>query len=350
MTHPALFVKKGLLLNCLSWFQVDFRQSIVALIESQFPNYPLPSEVQSVLERWDSIRRPIDADPMDLAALMEDQLASDPGAAPLLKQMILRYRRYRAAETEGLREKTHNANIIQTLDEDINSLDAVVEADWFEKIELLRLPRSNDFLPIQYIEQSGLSQIELGPRQYDEKFHILQSPALFLPDLAYFRAKCEMRESPLSVAFLDIDDFKVLNSTTSETHMDRNLLPRFMQTLEAHVYHHGFAYRQGGDEYLILLPSLSQPLVLAFLEELRCKLAALKYPEIEGSTTVSIGVCSAQPNCSLTDRELRDRANDAKKFATDKGKNCIAVKGGPGLVSQGLQIVRPEIGSRPMKE
>ena len=33
----------------------------------------------------------------------------------------------------------------------------------------------------------------------------------------------------------------------------------------AQVFHHGHAYRQGGDEYLILVPSLSRRLSVAFL-------------------------------------------------------------------------------------
>jgi hypothetical protein len=261
MNQPPLAVKKGLVQSCLSWFQVEFRQSIVSLIETQFPNYPLPIEVQSVLECWERIRQIDVADPIDIAQFFENQLAGDRRNAPLFKQMILRYRRYRAAWTEGFREKTFHAGIIQTLDEEINSLDAVVEADWFQKIEPFRLPRSKDFLPIQYIEQSAMTQIQLAPRQYDEKFHILQAPALFLQDLAYFRAKCEIRDTPLTVAFLDIDEFKRFNIAHGETKVDRNLLPRFMQAIEAHVYQHGFAYRQGGDEYLVLLPSLSSRLV-----------------------------------------------------------------------------------------
>jgi diguanylate cyclase (GGDEF)-like protein len=241
-----------------------------------------------------------------------------------------------------LREKTFHAGIIQTLDEEIDSLDAVVKTDWFQAVEPLRLPRAKDFLPVQFVEQSAARQSELAPRQYDEKFHILQAPALFLPDLAYFRAKCEVRDAPLTVAFLDIDDFKSFNSAYGETTVDRNLLPRFMQTLEAHVYHHGFAYRQGGDEYLVLLPSLSKPLAIAFLDELRLKLAAVRYPDIDGAPTVSVGVCLAVPDCPLTDRELRDRANQAKKFSKDHGKNRISTYEGPRLLPEELRVVRPD--------
>src|SRR5207253_7063836 len=96
------------------------------------------------------------------------------------------------------------------------------------------------------------------------------------------------------------------------------------QTLEAHVFHHGHAYRQGGEEYLVLLPSLSRALAIRFLDELRCKLAALTYPGIEERTTVSIGLCVVLPDCPLTDRELLQHANRAEQFAKKEGKNRIA--------------------------
>jgi diguanylate cyclase (GGDEF)-like protein len=144
------------------------------------------------------------------------------------------------------------------------------------------------------------------------------------------------------VAFLDIDGFKQINSAHTETKVDRNLLPRFMRTLEAHVYHHGFAYRQGGDEYLVLLPGFSRDLALDFLDELRRVLADLRYPDIDGTTTVSIGACLAEPDCPLTDRELRERANQAKEFAKKQGKNCLATYQGPRLVKDELVVARPK--------
>ncbi|HXG10458.1 MAG TPA: GGDEF domain-containing protein [Gemmataceae bacterium] len=345
MTQPTLSVKKSLLQNCLSWFQTEFRQAVLFPIESQFPSYPLPSQVQSVLDRSAQIRQFVEAaksDSLNLADFVQRQLGGDPSCPPLFKQIVLRYRRHRAAYTEGKLDKTFHPELIQTLEEEIKTLDAMCRQEAFQNIVPMNLPRAKDFLPVQYLEQSASTLPTLAPRQYDEKFHILQAPALFLPDLAYLRAKCEMRDTPLAVAFLDIDDFKRLNEKHSETIVDRNLLPRLMQTLEAHVYHHGYAYRQGGDEYLILLPSLSRKLAIEFLDELRSKVAGLKYPDIEESTTVSIGLCIAEPDCPLTDRELRDRANEAKKFAKKQGKNCIAIFEGPQLVPEELRVVRPQ--------
>lgn len=345
MTQPALLVKKRVLQDCLHWFQTEFRQGIVSLMEAEFPNHPLPEEIRAVLEHWEKTRELVEAtqsEELDIAGFFENQLAVDREGAPFLKQMILRFRREQAVQTERYREKTFHAGLIQTLEEEINTLDAIVGTDWFRQIGPLRLPRAKDFLPIQLVEQSAIKQVELAPRQHDEKFHILQTPALFLQDLAYFRAKCEVREVPLTVAFLDIDDFKAFNTEHGETRVDRNLLPRFMETLEAHVYHHGFAYRQGGDEYLVLLPSLSKEFAIAFMDELRGKIADLKYPEIAAATTVSIGVCVAEADCPLTDRELRERANQAKNFAKVRGKNCIATYQGPWLTPDELRIARAE--------
>jgi GGDEF domain-containing protein len=115
-----------------------------------------------------------------------------------------------------------------------------------------------------------------------------------------------------------------------------------MQAVEAHVFHHGYAYRQGGEEYLLLIPSLSKPLCISFLDELRRKLADLKYPDIEGQTTVSIGLCIVEPDCPLTDRELRDRANQAEKFAKEGGRNCIATYKGSRFLQEELEVVRPQ--------
>jgi diguanylate cyclase (GGDEF)-like protein len=280
----------------------------------------------------------------DIAAeALMNRLSTLHHSLPLLfKQIVLLFRRRRATETERLTEKTVHLEFADSLEQDINALDLLVDEEWFHRIESLRLPRLKDFLPVQYIESAEINQVQFLSRQYDEKFHILQAPQLFLPDLTFFRAKCEERETPLAVAFLDIDHFKEFNTRHTEPKVDRNLLPRFMQAIEAHVYQHGYAYRQGGDEYLIIVPALSRSLSIAFFDELRRKLADLKYPEIEGSATVSIGLCIVEPDCPLTDRELRDVASIAKKFAKEHDRNCIATFQGPRFVAAELRVVRPE--------
>jgi diguanylate cyclase (GGDEF)-like protein len=275
-----------------------------------------------------------------LSGLLEKLTSEDLNLLPLFKRIVLLYRRHRAAATERLLEKTFHLELTATLEEEVKALDALTEAEGFLQIAQLRLPRLKDFLPVQYIESTADTHEKLQPRLYDEKFHILQAPSLFLPDMGYFRARCEDRETPLALGFVDIDDFKSLNTRHTETKVDRNILPRFMQTIEAHLFQHGYAYRQGGDEYLILLPSLSRPLSISFLDELRCKLADLSCPDIAERTTVSIGLCIADSSCPLTDRELLGRANRAKQFAKEKGKNRIATYSGPRFLGNELEVVQ----------
>ena len=328
--------------NSLRWFKQRFEESLWAPLTSQFPNHPLPRDLQAIVHSINAIKNAIKSqseDPIRWETLLELLSKKDSNFPLLFKRITLLYRRHRATETERLTEKTFHLRLTETLEQEKKSLETLTSSETFLQIPDLRLPRLKDFLPVQFIESAAVNQIPLQDRQYDEKFHILQAPQLFLADLAHFRAKCEDRETPISIAFIDIDDFKSLNTRHTETKVDRNLLPQFMQAMEAHMFHHGYAYRQGGDEYLLLLPSLSRSLSIRFLDELRIKLASLTFPDIAERTTVSIGLCVADADCPLTDRELLDRANRAKQFAKQSGKNCIATYGGPRFIDRELKIV-----------
>jgi diguanylate cyclase (GGDEF)-like protein len=344
MDKSELMIKTVFLSNGVNWFWNEFRKKLVNPIESQFPNFPLPSKTQAVLDHTEQLKKQMQlwqGPSMSTADTAGELLRGGAARQELFKQIILLFRRERAAYIERLTEKAMDKALAETLEEEVKALDTLTNEEWFQNIKHQRLPRLKDYLPVQYIEAAA-TDVVLAPREFDEKFHTLQAPDLFLPDLAYFRAKCEDRETPLAVAFLDIDNFKSFNTKYSETKVDRSLLPRFMQTVEAHVFQHGYAYRQGGDEYLILVPSMSRRLSIAFLDELRCKLAELGYPDIEGNTTVSIGLCIVESDCPLTDRELRDRANHAKNFAKKNHKNCIATYDGPRFIEQELKVVAPQ--------
>ena len=341
MSTPTVTLDKTLLERSLKWFQSEFQRQLVSPINSHFPDYPLPSDIRGVQSTTVEITKQLRGWPKSAMTPTEvGNLITNTAWSPLLKQIVLHYRRHRAAHVESMTERTIHLEMIDTLEQDVRQLDALVREEWFQRIMLLRLPRLKDFLPVQLVEAA--TQLQLSPREYDQKFPILQAPNLFLPDLAYFRAKCEDREALLAVAYLDIDHFKQFNTDHSETKVDRNLLPVFMQAIEAHVYHHGYGYHEGGDEFMLIVPSLSRPLAVEFFDELRIKLAALQYPDIPGQTTISLGLCVVESGCPLTDRELRERANRAKKFAKDHGRNRVATYNGPRFIPGELAVVRPQ--------
>ena len=115
-----------------------------------------------------------------------------------------------------------------------------------------------------------------------------------------------------------------------------------MRCIEAHLYQHGFGYRFGGDEYVLLLPNLSSRFSVNFLDDLRKNVSQLSYRALNEKTTVSIGVCEVDSDSFLTDREVLERANKAKTFAKLQDKDRIGAYRGPRFDDGELFIITPE--------
>src|SRR5205814_1623854 len=189
----------------------------------------------------------------------------------------------------------------------------------------LRIPLLTEFIPLKRIEELSGTSREFTARDYDQKFRILQAPGLIIDDLHYYREKCTLRGAPVVVAFIDVDDFKKnFNEKHGEIEVDRRVLPVLMSKLEAHVFSHGYAYRHGGDEFVLIIPNMSLEVTILFLNELRQSIEILEYPGIEQHATISTGFVHVDNDCSLTDREIVEKANRAKKFAKAGSKNRIA--------------------------
>ena len=250
----------------------------------------------------------------------------EPELLPILKAVIIHSRRTEAFDIEKRSQLTFNHELRTKLEERLKLISDVMSQDWFINTQSSNSPRITDFLSIQYSEAIMMknNSLQFRARDLDEKFQILTAPSLFLPDLAYYRTTCNLRGVPLCVAYLDIDDFKQFNTNYGEPRVDRDVLPKFMSALEAHVYSHGHAYRFGGDEYVVILPNMSSSQTTNLFRSFQKKLLRLKYFEIDEHTEVSIGVFEVTENSIQTDREIEERAAFAKNFAKQSGKNCIA--------------------------
>jgi diguanylate cyclase (GGDEF)-like protein len=195
-------------------------------------------------------------------------------------------------------------------------------------------------LTLERIERLGIGT-PLADRQYDEKFHLLQAPTLFLPDLHYYRGKCGVRDIPVAIAFMDIDNFKDFNTVVGETNVDRHVVPVFMRAVEAHIYGHGHAYRFGGDEYALIMPNADADLAMTFVSGLQKRIARLRFVGTDKTITVSVGLCVADRDCFLTDGELLQKAERAKNFAKKEGRDRIAGYGGKLFDENELRSLTP---------
>ncbi len=315
---------------CVKRFEATFRREVVDIIREQMRGFE-PPEVLEVLQEL----RVIDS---QLGRGLQPS-SVHPIHAKLLRHVVLAQRRELASAIDGPRQKTAHKGAIRHLERETQALEAMMEAPWFADVGATRVPRLTHFLSIRYAEEALGAALHLAPREYDEKFHILEAPSLFLADLAYYRARCTLRDTGVSVAYVDVDDFKRYNTKYSETRVDRDLLPTLMETIEAHVFAHGHAYRFGGDEYVLLLPNSDREWVCRFLKDLCAKVSTTEYVGIAEAPTLSIGLCHLSVDCALTDMEALARANQAEAFAKAKGKDTIATYRGELYRPQDLEIV-----------
>jgi diguanylate cyclase (GGDEF)-like protein len=167
-----------------------------------------------------------------------------------------------------------------------------------------------------------------GPeRELEQKFGILYSPAQMQRDFdLWISEAAEVREYSAGVIFLDVDEFKQLNTTFTESVVDRTLLPDLQRLIAGFCLHRGAAYRHGGEELVILLPNCPLDEAAAFAEKVRRQIAANSFRVDEKSVqmTVSVGV-AAWPRHGDTLAKVIERANREERTAKEKGKNRVSV-------------------------
>ena len=308
-------------------FSETFQREVAAVLQEQFRGVT-PLEVRELVEQLSLLERQL--------FVKTRSVKLHDIHARLIKRVLIDERRHAAEAIEVPLQKAVDRRIIRELKRGVDLLELFMSEPWFADTVALRVPRVTDYLSVRYAEREvdGLSQL---PREFDEKFHILEAPALLLPDLAYYRRRCGLRDVPIALAYMDIDDFKAFNTAYTETKVDLDLLTPFMEAIEAHVFAHGHAYRFGGDEYILLLPNSDRDTALAFLRGLQERIAKCDYKGISEKPTLSIGLCMVEVDCILTDREVLEHANEAKNFAKGQ-KGSIATYDGSLFRSEHLVL------------
>lgn len=125
----------------------------------------------------------------------------------------------------------------------------------------------------------------------------------------------------LSVMFLDIDDFKVVNDRFG--HMAGDALLREISEIVKRNLRKGDVFaRYGGEEFAAILPHTGGEAALAAADNIRRQVESTRFIALEGKQklTVSIGVVEVgrdTPNI----REALRRADDALYEAKRRGKN-----------------------------
>ena len=131
---------------------------------------------------------------------------------------------------------------------------------------------------------------------------------------------------PLSVLMIDVDFFKSVNDRFGHEFGDAALVQVASVLRGLMASHHSIFGRQGGEEFIAVLPGLDATTAVAVAEQLRAAIARspIALAGDISTVTVSIGVASRRPETrSLS--QLVGEADDALYSAKAGGRNCVVL-------------------------
>jgi len=176
------------------------------------------------------------------------------------------------------------------------------------------------------ITYRGLRRIE-ELRDLLKRDRILE-PFGVLPDLRYFNPDLEEAllrgaDTPVSVIYADLDNFKTVNTNFGHSGGDV-VMKAYLEVIRDSLGLLGTGYRGRGDETVSLVVGQGHRRVVEIAETIRngveslnCEYKGSKLPEV----TTSIGVASTPPENRTADIEtLADQRNQKAK---DSGKNRV---------------------------
>lgn len=134
--------------------------------------------------------------------------------------------------------------------------------------------------------------------------------------------------TPLSLVFVDIDNFKHYNDIYGHQAGDA-CLSKIAKALHRSVKRPGdLVARYGGEEFVAVLPETDADGAISVAEAIRSGVIALEIPHTDSmannSVSVSIGVATALPDSNSAHDALIAKANKALYRAKNEGRNRVA--------------------------
>jgi diguanylate cyclase (GGDEF)-like protein/PAS domain S-box-containing protein len=140
--------------------------------------------------------------------------------------------------------------------------------------------------------------------------------------------RAEREGYPISVIMGDLDHFKEVNDRHGHLAGDE-VLRVFGQLMKQHSRGSDIYCRYGGEEFLLVLPKMSEHDAVRRAEQLRAAMAApIGFGPAQITVTASFGVATA-PNGGRTGDELIAQADDALYAAKAAGRDRVNASTGP---------------------
>lgn len=209
---------------------------------------------------------------------------------------------------------------------------------WLESIGR-RLPDGQGFVVVTR-DVSARIELEEQLRAANDKLEalVMQDGLTGLPNRRCFDAvllqelrQAERAATPLSVAVIDVDQFKAYNDTYGHPAGDV-CLRAVADAIAGALRRAGdLAARWGGEEFVVLLPRTGADSARLMAESIRAAVQGLALPHaggIGGQVTVSIGVASLAQVASGDGPAMIAAADEALYAAKLSGRNAVVLAGG----------------------
>jgi two-component system cell cycle response regulator len=153
----------------------------------------------------------------------------------------------------------------------------------------------------------------------------LHSHRFFYDKLEKEFARTTRYKTPLSLIFIDIDDFRKINDTYGHLRGDE-VLKKIAVVIRDIVRDIDVAARYGGGEFSVLLPNTAAEGALTLAKRINSLISELKIAEEgKGQVTVSMGLSSCEGDQNYPFDQMVKHAEQAMEKAKDAGKNQIMV-------------------------
>ena len=131
----------------------------------------------------------------------------------------------------------------------------------------------------------------------------------------------------LSMAFIDIDNFKQFNTNFGHDFGDQ-VLQQLSHLIDQHIqsYPDTYLIRMGGDEFILLSDcTMTYTGFTQLLERIRSAIAAMtiQWRKLNSQISISIGAANALKDHAASYWELYRQADDRLYRAKERGKNIL---------------------------
>jgi diguanylate cyclase (GGDEF)-like protein len=182
----------------------------------------------------------------------------------------------------------------------------------------------NNVLLAQKTKQlaATLAQVE-RMANHDELTGVLNRRSL-LRMLGEELARADRHGSPVSVAILDLDKFKLINDALGHLAGDKvlKMFSTLVDTLARNTDRFG---RYGGEEFLLILIDTSAEDAQHAIDRIRAALPSVNWSSVEPGLSPSFSAGVACYSKGETAEQLLSRADEALYVAKDEGRGCTRV-------------------------